>query len=141
MSDIYPCPDCEFCKKPKTWEETKYVKCQTFMNKDACPECHKNKQEEADEEDRKWLQEQEDGISYMTIYNIVKDMKVGDLTGTYYQTYGGGPEGGFLLSNDNKRYELDRTWYQPWKVTRRSDIIVLFKSENHVPYEMQVIIC
>lgn len=80
-------------------------------------------------------------VSYMTIYNIVKDMKVGDLTGTYYQTYGGGPEGGFLLSNDNKWYELDRTWHQPWKVTRRSDIVVLFNSENNVPYEMRVIVC
>jgi len=36
----YPCPDCEFCKKPKTWEQTKYIKNATFMNKDACLECY-----------------------------------------------------------------------------------------------------
>ena len=76
----------------------------------------------------------------MTIYNIVKDMKVGDLTGTYYQTYGGGPEGGFFHTKDGW-YELDRTWYQPWKVTKRPDIVVLFNSENNVPYSMRVIVC
>ena len=85
--------------------------------------------------------ENEEDASYMTIYNIIKDMQVGRITGTYYQTYGGGPEGGFLLSNDNKWYELDRTWHQPWKVTKRPDMVVLFNSENHVPYEMRVIIC
>jgi hypothetical protein len=36
----FPCPDCEFCKKPKTWEQTKYIKGATFMNKDACLECY-----------------------------------------------------------------------------------------------------
>lgn len=52
-TEKYPCPDCEFCKKPKTWEQTKYVKCKTFMNKDACLECYKQKKEE--EEMEEWV--------------------------------------------------------------------------------------
>ena len=83
---------------------------------------------------------EEEDAGDMTIYSIVKDMKVGDITGTYYQTYGGGPEGGFLETKDGW-YELDRTWHQPWKVTKRPDIVVLFNSENNVPYEMRVIVC
>lgn len=84
--------------------------------------------------------ENEEDASWMTIYNIVKDMKVGDLTGTYYETYGGGPQGGFYQTKDGW-YELDAGWWQPWTVTKRPDISVLFKSENNVPYEMQVIVC
>jgi hypothetical protein len=76
----------------------------------------------------------------MNIYSIVKDMQVGDLTGTYYQTYGGGPEGGFYHTQDGW-YELDRTWHQPWKVTKRPDIVVAFTSDCGVPYSMRVIIC
>ena len=76
----------------------------------------------------------------MPIYLIVKDMKVGDLTGTYYQTYGGGPEGGFYKTREGW-YEIDRTWHQPWKVTKRPDIVVAFTSDCGVPYSMRVIIC
>ncbi len=36
---IYPCPNCEYCSAPKTWETTKYIKGLTFMNKDACLDC------------------------------------------------------------------------------------------------------
>ena len=48
---VFPCPDCEFCKKPKTWEQTKYIKGITFMNKDACLECYKKEEEKEEEEE------------------------------------------------------------------------------------------
>jgi hypothetical protein len=35
-----PCPDCEYCLSKKTWETTKYIKGNTFMNKDACLDCY-----------------------------------------------------------------------------------------------------
>jgi len=37
---VFPCPNCEFCKAPKTWDTTRYIKARdTFMNKDACEAC------------------------------------------------------------------------------------------------------
>jgi len=41
----FPCPDCEFCKNPKNWEQTKYIKSITFMNKDVCLECYEKEDE------------------------------------------------------------------------------------------------
>lgn len=38
---IRPCPDCEYCGQPKTWDTTRYIKGMTFMNKDACISCYK----------------------------------------------------------------------------------------------------
>ena len=49
----FPCPDCEFCKKPKTWEQTKYIKGITFMNKDACLECYEKSVKEEETEEQK----------------------------------------------------------------------------------------
>jgi hypothetical protein len=54
---IYPCPDCEFCKKPKTWEQTKYIKGATFMNKDACLECYKADEAKKEAEEAKKAEE------------------------------------------------------------------------------------
>jgi len=99
----------------------------------ACVECYEKHKDDC------WQKEEEEDAGEMTIYSIIKDMKVGKITGTYYQTYGGGPEGGFLETKDGW-YELDRTWHQPWKVTKRPGIVVLFNSENNVPYEMRVIV-
>jgi hypothetical protein len=80
----------------------------------------------------------ENEVDDMTIYNIVKDMKVGDLTGTYYQTYGGGPEGGFLVTAEGHFYDLDRTWHQPWKVTKRTNLCVMFRYTDGVPTSVRV---
>lgn len=53
------------------------------------------------------------------IYSIQKDFQINDKKGTYYQLYGGGPEGGlFLDTDDNIWYEIDRTWFEPWTIKR-----------------------
>lgn len=67
----------------------------------------------------------------MPIYLIVKDMQVGDLTGTYYQTYGGGPEGGIYRTKD-AWYDIDRGWYKPWKLVQLESHVIHFNRE----YEM-----
>jgi hypothetical protein len=59
------------------------------------------------------------------IYSTVEDMKVNELTGTYYQTYGGGPEGGYYKTKE-RWYHLHRTWHQPWTVTLCQDMQVLY---------------
>jgi len=38
------------------------------------------------------------------------------VTGTYYQTYGGGGDGGYVVSEDGKVYDVARQWYLPWSV-------------------------
>ncbi len=37
-------------------------------------------------------------------------------TGTFYQTYGGGPEGGYVKMPDGTLLGVERTWGQPFKV-------------------------
>ena len=51
--ELFPCPDCEYCKQPKTWKTTRYIKSTTFMNKDACVSCYEASDEgyEASNED------------------------------------------------------------------------------------------
>ena len=68
------------------------------------------------------------------IYNTIKDMKVNELTGTYYQTYGGGPEGGYYKTNE-RWYRLHRTWYETWRVTLSQDMHVLY--ENGEPSKIE----
>jgi len=74
---------------------------------------------------------EEEDAGEMTIYLIVKDMQVGELTGTYYQTYGGGPEGGIYKTREGW-YEIDRGWYKPWKLTKLESHVIHFNHE----YEM-----
>jgi hypothetical protein len=76
-------------------------------------------------------EEEEEDAGEMTIYLIVKDMQVGELTGTYYQTYGGGPEGGIYKTREGW-YEIDRGWYKPWKLTELESHVIHFNHE----YEM-----
>ena len=65
------------------------------------------------------------------IYNTVEDMKVNELTGTYYQTYGGGPEGGYYKTKE-RWYRLHRTWHQPWTVTLCQDMQVLYDNGTFI---------
>lgn len=69
--------------------------------------------------------EEEDEKEPDLIYSTVEDMKVNELTGTYYQTYGGGPEGGYYKTKE-RWYHLHRTWHQPWTVTLSQDMHVLY---------------
>jgi len=63
--------------------------------------------------------------------------------GTYYNTYGGGPEGGYLVIPDPepvcdtypfKVYEICRNWGKPWEFTRRMNtMLVLDYDKNQNP--------
>jgi hypothetical protein len=46
----------------------------------------------------------------------VENCYILDKYGTYYQTYGGGPEGGYFLYKKNW-YAVERTWFKPWTMT------------------------
>jgi len=82
-----------------------------------CDELYKMLKAHLDEEEEEDEKEQ--------IYRTVEDMKVNELTGTYYETYGGGPEGGYYKTKE-RWYHLDKTWYQPWTVTLCKDMQVLY---------------
>lgn len=60
----------------------------------------------------------------LDVYSVERDFKItigGDeITGTYYQTYGGGPEGGYLF-NGEEVFALSRTWDEEWKVSPSAD--------------------
>jgi hypothetical protein len=60
----------------------------------------------------------------LDVYSVEHDFKItigGDeITGTYYQTYGGGAEGGYLF-NGEEVFALSRTWGEEWKVSPSAD--------------------
>lgn len=47
----------------------------------------------------------------------LQDFKVG----TFHQTYGGGPEGGYLTMPDGSVYETKRTWGTPFEVPKKME--------------------
>lgn len=63
-STVRPCPNCEYCEQPKTWETTRYIKSKTFLNKDACISCYEKSDdgyEWDDEDDNDGCEDCEDG--------------------------------------------------------------------------------
>jgi len=51
------------------------------------------------------------------VYSVNSDYVILGHTGTYYETYGGGGEGGFFFTN-NKWYSVDRNWNVPWTMKK-----------------------
>ncbi len=49
----------------------------------------------------------------------------GDIEGTYYETYGGGPEGGYVVTSELQVYEVSRNWGEPWITQLMSSDCVL----------------
>jgi len=61
--------------------------------------------------------EEEEQDEWMTVYRKCFFPEVGGmLDGIYYETYGGGPQGGFVETADLSIFEVSRTWFQTWKV-------------------------
>lgn len=54
----------------------------------------------------------EEEVEEEEVYSV-EDRYILDMFGTYYQTYGGGPAGGYFLSND-KWYEVHLTLWTTW---------------------------
>ena len=42
------------------------------------------------------------------------------INGIYLQTYGGGPEGGFVYCSDNQIYSVHREWFKPFNIKKIS---------------------
>jgi len=53
------------------------------------------------------------------VYSVNTNYEILGFVGTYYETYGGGPEGGFFFTND-KWYAVDRTWNEFWAMNECS---------------------
>lgn len=60
---------------------------------------------------------------------------------TYYQTYGGGPEGGYFVKSfvgegDNLNcayhtvWKVSRSWYQPWTIEEMKECSLEFQKED-----------
>lgn len=65
-----------------------------------------------------------------TIYSIHQNPKsIGfPIGGIYYQTYGGGPEGGYLMSR-GKLYSVHRSWGEKWTLTRENGVLHFRENE------------
>ena len=69
---------------------------------------------------------EDESLEWETVYNNYEDNVFktcfcaygGPVCGHYFQTCGGGPEGGYVLSLDKKSaWEVTRTWHQPFTIT------------------------
>ena len=49
---------------------------------------------------------------------------------TYYQTFGGGPEGGYFVKGE-AAWRVSRGWFQQWKVEKLKDVIVEYEPEDY----------
>lgn len=54
---------------------------------------------------------------------------------TYYQTFGGGPEGGYIAkmnqgASADTVYRVSRGWFQPWKVEEMKNVVLEYEPEN-----------
>jgi hypothetical protein len=64
-----------------------------------------------EEQENSW-----DEVYYMCLFSQVSSDAYKEYHGwIYYQTYGGGPEGGFLV-NDGKVCEVSRSWVTGWEI-------------------------
>ncbi len=52
------------------------------------------------------------------------------MDGIYYETYGRGPQVGYVETPDLSVFEVSRTWFQPWKAKRLSSDLVLKYRQN-----------
>lgn len=47
----------------------------------------------------------------------------------YYQTFGGGPEGGYFVK-DKKVWKVRRSWYNPWSIEELENTILEYEAED-----------
>jgi hypothetical protein len=117
---------CKTCNEPMNNEN--FEKGKMCCDK---PMFH-NDEEEEEEEEEEWseiyyscpIQEFTDD----TIFDTFKDKK-----NTFYQTYGGGPVGGWLVVADNglKIYDVDkRGWGSDWTCKEVTNINITFRDED-----------
>ena len=53
-----------------------------------------------------------------TVYEFQRDFtKLGGRPGMFWMTYGGGPEGGYIVSPDRECFEVHRNWNTEWTYT------------------------
>jgi hypothetical protein len=60
---------------------------------------------------------------------------------TYYQTYGGGPEGGYFVEDCIEDcsitivavYEVHRDWYKPWTIKELKNTRFAYEPEDNSP--------
>ena len=50
--------------------------------------------------------------------------------GRYYQTYGGGPEGGYVILPNEEIYEVNRSWGKPFEIVKQIKGKCIIQNEN-----------
>jgi hypothetical protein len=78
---------------------------------DTCDDCL-HKQEEEDE----WMDVYNRPCPFKEFIHPSNKDLAPYATGIFYQTYGGGPEGGYVKMPDGAILKVERTWGQPFKV-------------------------
>jgi len=81
--------------------------------------------EEVDEVDSEEVDEvdSEEEDDWEEVYREYPDFREvgGAIDGIYYQTFGGGPEGGYVVESTvdgDRLFSVKRSWFKPWTITR-----------------------
>lgn len=65
-----------------------------------------------------------------SVLNFQKSAGTDFPSGIYFQTYGGGPEGGYVIDEFGKLYKVHRDWFKPFTMEKLPDHkLVLFKCD------------
>lgn len=67
---------------------------------------------------------------------ISKDLDISDdiKNGIYFMTYGGGPEGGYILTSSNKVYIVHRDWNINYQITSSNSKLKIISSLDGIIY-------
>ena len=62
------------------------------------------------------------------VYSV---QSLSDINKIYYQTYGGGPEGGYFVES-NKVFKVERNWFQPFEIDEIPNAVLEYESSDEM---------
>jgi len=107
-SQVVNCKECDY-----SMDKYDYQLCYKDKNGDfMCKYCY--------EEDDEWIEVYDEPKPFPIDTPVQDDIGTTTFQGyTYYNCWGGGPEGGYLTCGEFTVIKINRTWYEPWKVVKR----------------------
>ena len=94
-------------------------------------EQHKKEEEEKDDDDDWEDDDNDDGWEEICSSRpITTLMDPPWPTGTYYEMFGGGPEGGYFVMPDGTVYSVSRTWFEPFIPRKLEGARLIFKTDS-----------
>lgn len=107
--------------EPLTWTKRLGWDCELCTHEDnECDECNNRKDCCECDEDDEWIEVYDEPKPFPIDMPVQDDIGTTTFQGyTYYNCWGGGPEGGYLTCDRGVVIKINRTWGEPFKVIER----------------------